>query len=181
MFLTSRRPAGGSSTLALRHKLLYDCTMEHTGLTEAERTPPLSHRGRIFRGMVGMGTVFAGVGVMLGGALGVASLVQGYDTDDMDFMVVAFFAWAVIAFGIGALYAGLLALVARGRAFHEVSIARAAAAGAVPGLIPAAFVFVGALIGDGSTRDALDPLVIFPPLSAALATVTLLIARKARH
>ncbi len=91
-------------------------------------------------------------------------------------MIVAPFVAFGMAFGLGMLYGGLLSVVARGRSFRELSIARLAAAGAAIGLIPVAVVSVG----DGTLPDAVNALMTFPPLSAAVATVTLLIARRAK-
>src|SRR5688572_13230929 len=80
-------------------------------LREPKLTPTRGER--IFRGMVGMGTVFGLVGGASIGALGLWTLVRfggqvDWD-DDADFMIVAPFAAFGIAFGLGMLYAGLLA------------------------------------------------------------------------
>src|SRR5687767_6928711 len=111
-------------------------------LEQVRSTQTVSRGNRIFRGMVGMGTVFGLVGGALIGALSLWTLVRfggqvDWD-DDADFMIVAPFAAFGIAFGLGMLYAGLLAILARGRSFRELSIARVAAAGAAVGLSPAA-------------------------------------------
>ena len=107
-------------------------------LANAQPSLTPSRGERLFRGMVGMGTVFGIVGGALVGTLAVTSLILGFDRDDVDFMIVATFGWATIAFILGMIYAGLLAITARGRSFQELSIARAAIAGVVPGLVPAA-------------------------------------------
>ena len=60
---------------------------------------------RIFRGMVGMGTIFGFVGVALLGTLGAISLVMGFDRDDMDFMIAGLFVGFGIAFGLGIMLA----------------------------------------------------------------------------
>ena len=150
-------------------------------LPVARSTFMLSRGERIFRGMVGMGAVFAAVSWILMGALGAWSLVlAGTDFDDLDFMVGALFASTGIAFVLGMFYAGLLAIIARGRPFHQISIVRAAAAGLVPGAMPSAVFFALGLIQGTSVPNPLDLLTVFPPLSAAVAVVTLLIARRAK-
>lgn len=137
---------------------------------------------RLFRGMLGIGAAFGAVAAAI---MGLGSLVMfvffrsQMDWDDLDFLLVAPFVWVGIAFGLGMAYAGLLSLIARGRAFRDVSIARVASAGAAVGLLPSLVVLGGALTG-GRLIDVLTPLVLFPPISAAVATATLLIARKAR-
>jgi hypothetical protein len=145
----------------------------------------VSRGERIFRGMVGLGTVFGLVGGALIGALSLWTLVRfggqvDWD-DDADFMIVAPFVAFGIAFVLGMLYAGLLALVARGRSFRELSIARVALAGAAIGIVPAVVAIVGGTL-NGAVNvldDAVNALLLFPPASAIVATATLLIARRA--
>jgi hypothetical protein len=149
-------------------------------LANAQPPLPISRGDRLFRGMVGMGTVFGAVAFALVGTLAATSFFSGIDADDVDFLIIAPFGWATIAFILGMIYAGLLAIVARGRSFHELSVARAAAAGIIPGLVPGLVVLAAGLIQRTSVRDAQEPLMLFPPLSAAIATVTLLIARRAK-
>jgi hypothetical protein len=97
-------------------------------------------------------------------------------------MIVAAIGWPAIAFGLGMIYAGVLALVARGRSFREVSVARVGLAGAAIGLIPNIVVAAGSWLGPGTltAAEVLDPLFIFPPVSAMIAMATLLIARRAK-
>jgi hypothetical protein len=143
---------------------------------------------RIFRGMLGMGMAYAAVATALMVLLSVFAItatVRGETTDfteDLDFMIVAAIGWPVIAFLLGMLYAGMLALVARGRSFGEVSVARVGLAGAAIGLIPNIVVAVGSWLGPGvlTRAEVLDPLFIFPPISATIAVVTLLVARRAK-
>ena len=147
-----------------------------TDVIESESQAP-----RVIRGMVGMGFVFSLVAMGLGGALGLYTLfIARVDWDDLDFMVAAFFGWGAIAFALGTLYGGLLALVARGRSFRDVSILRVALAGSAVGLIPPLVVLIGSLINGGSPTEMKDALAIFPPLGAILGAVTLLIARRAK-
>jgi hypothetical protein len=138
--------------------------------------------------MLGMGMAYAAVATVLMIVLGVVALaatVAGKSTDfteDLDFMIVAAIGWPVIAFLLGMVYAGVLAVVARGRAFKDVSVVRVGLAGAAIGLIPNVVVAVGSWLGPGTLtiNEVLDPLFIFPPLSAMVAVATLLIARRAR-
>jgi hypothetical protein len=146
----------------------------------ATQIQPISRWERTLRGMLGMGLIYSAVAFALMVPLAATVFFSGVDADDLDFLIVAPFGWAAIAFVLGTIYAGLLAFVARGRAFREISIWRVMAAGVVPGLIPAAIVLASDLIKGHPIGDALDPLIMFPPLSAAVAVVTLLIARKAK-
>jgi hypothetical protein len=148
----------------------------------------VSRGERIFRGMLGMGMTYAAVAAVMMAVLGTVALVatlRGQITDfteDLDFMIAAAIGWPVIAFLLGMIYAGVLAFVARGRTFKEVSVARVGLAGAAIGLIPNLVVVLGSLLGQGTLtlNEILDPLFIFPPVSAAIAITTLLIARRAR-
>jgi hypothetical protein len=148
----------------------------------------VSRGERVFRGMLGMGMAYAAVAAALMVALSavaIAATLRGEITDftdDLDFMIVAAIGWPAIAFALGMLYAGVLALVARGRSFREVSVARVGLAGAAIGLIPNVVVAVGTWFGQGTltVNEILDPLFIFPPISAMIAVATLLIARRAK-
>jgi hypothetical protein len=147
-------------------------------LAEVPPIAPESRGERVFRGMVGMGTTFGLVGLAAIGVLSLFSLSKGFDRDDMDFMLVAPFGAFGIMFGLGMFYAGVLAIVARDRPFREVSILRTAVAGAVGGLVPTAFL----LTTEAGRRgpELLSSLALFPPMSAAIAVATLLIARRAK-
>lgn len=147
-------------------------------LSEARQMEPEPRGERIFRGMVGMGTVFGIVALALIGAMSAISLFKGFDGDDMDFMLVAPFGAFGIAFVLGMFYAGVLAIVARDRPFREVSIARAALAGALAGLAPTGFLLLTEAGRSGP--EVMNSLMLFPPLSTLLATATLLIARRAK-
>jgi hypothetical protein len=148
----------------------------------------ISRGERIFRGMLGMGMAYAAVAtviMILLSAVALVATIRGEATDfteDLDFMVVAAVGWPVIAFLLGMIYAGVLAVVARGRSFREVSVARVGLAGVAIGLIPNIVVAVGSWLGPGtlSRAEVLDPLFIFPPISAMVAIATLLIARRAK-
>ena len=148
----------------------------------------VSRGERMFRGMLGMGMAYAVVAAVIMVVLSVGAIAATLAgettdfTDDLDFMIAAAIGWPMIAFALGMLYAGVLALVARGRAFKDVSIARVGLAGAAIGLIPNVVVAVGSWLGPGTLTadEVLTPLVLFPPISASIAIVTLLIARRAR-
>lgn len=157
-------------------------------LASEQPAAPLSRGERVFRGMLGMGMAYGAVAVVFMAVLSVvaiAATVAGESTDfteDLDFMIVAAIGWPVIAFVLGMIYAGVLAIVARGRSFKEVSVVRVGLAGAAIGLIPNIVVAVGSWLGPGTltANEVLDPLFIFPPVSAAIAVTTLLIARRAK-
>jgi hypothetical protein len=151
-------------------------------LSQPRPVGTMSRGERILRGMVGMGAVFGAVGFAIFGAFSAKALLFSSRLeigDDMDLILVAPFAAGGIAFGLGMFYAGLLALVARGRSFRELSIARVAAVGAAGGLAPEIVILASPLWGGTVTAgEVLFPLAFFPPLSAAVATATLLIARR---
>jgi hypothetical protein len=147
-------------------------------LSEVRHIEPEARGERILRGMVGMGTIFGIVAVALIGALSAISLFKGFDRDDLDFMLVAPFGAFGIAFFLGMFYAGVLAIVARDRPFREVSIARAALAGVLAGLAPTGLLLLTEAGRSGP--EVMNSLVLFPPVSALLAAVTLLIARRAK-
>lgn len=169
----------GEEITSLLPKVVAQRTAVAREVAQGSAELTVSRGERIFRGMLGMGMTFGAVAFAIVAPMAVMAYLSGVDRDDLDFLIVAPFGWATIAFGMGALYAGLLALLARGRSFREVSVARVALAGAVIGLIPGAVVFVSGLI-TGGIRDAVEPLMIFPPMSAVVAAATLLIARRAK-
>jgi len=176
----------GETITSLLPKVVAQRTAVARELAHGEPKLPISRGERIFRGMLGMGLTFGAVGAAMMVPLAVGAFLSflrnGTDADDLDFLIVAPFVWIAIAFGLGMTYGGLLAFLARGRSFREVSIARVAAAGAAVGLVPVAVVAVGSLIGGGTLTidEVLTPLVLFPPISAAIATGTLLLARRAK-
>ena len=151
-------------------------------LTRPQSESAMSRGERIVRGMVGMGTVFGAVGFTILAAFSAKALLfDPSDIDDgIDFILVAPFAAGGIAFGLGVLYAGLLAFLARDISFSRLSIARVATAGAAVGLAPEIVILASPLWGGTvSAGEVVFPLLFFPPISAAVATVTLLIARRA--
>jgi hypothetical protein len=158
---------------------------EAAALAVAQPKPPatISRGERTFRGIVGMGAVFGFVGFAILGAFSAKALLLNRSEigDDLDLILVAPFAAGAIASGLGMLYGGLLALLARGRSFRELSIARVATAGAAVGLAPLTIILASPLWGGTVTADeVLVTLTLFPPLSATVAAATLLIARRAR-
>ena len=149
-----------------------------------ERSKPTVSGGtRILRGMVGMGAVFGAIGFAILGTYSAASLLF-FPTqigDDLDLLLAAPFVSGGIGFGLGVLYAGLLAFLGRGRSLRELSLTRVTAAGAVVGLAPVMVVLASPIWGGTvSASEVLGPIVLFPPLSAAVATATLLLARRAK-
>ena len=146
----------------------------------------ISRAERIFRGMLGMGLTFA----VVGGATLVVFLTlvlifypEPVNEAGGNFLGLAFFGGIAIAFGMGVLCAGLLALLARGRSFKQVSVAHMALSGAGAALVP---ILVASLValGEGQLAkflaNVLTPFAIFASVSAALSTGTLLIARRAK-
>ena len=150
----------------------------------AEAQPAAPSRGeRVFRGMIGMGAMFGAVGFSILGAFSAKALLFNRSEigDDLDLMLVAPFAAGTIAFVLGMIYAGLLALLAGGRSLRDLSIARVATAGAISGLAPEIVILLSPLWGGSITRDeVLVPLILFAPLGAMIAVTTLLVARRAR-
>lgn len=153
-----------------------------SGEVEVSIPGSLTRGERVFRGMLGMGSTFAVVAAGFGAVLSFITLfIAGVDWDDLDFMVVAGLGWVAIAFALGMLYGGLLALVARGRSFRQVSILRVFSAGAAIGFIPCLVVLVASLAkGRFVSVDWGVLTIMFPGISAAIASTTLLLARRAK-
>ena len=150
-------------------------------LPKLQLSVPTLRSDRIFRGIVGMGAIFGVIGFAMFGAFSARTLLFSRSGigDDLDMVLVAPFAAGGIACGLGMLYAGILSLVARGRSIRTLSVPRVATAGAIGGLAPLMVVLASPLWGGTVTGDeVLASLAFFPPLSAAIATATLLIARR---
>lgn len=146
---------------------------------------------RRIRGAFGMGLTWA-AGWALGGiAIGVASLLLpglpwGAFFEVFDAPLPAL---AIPGFVGGVIFSAVLGIAARGRSFHELSIGRFAAWGAVGGLllsfVPVAMSVVGLLTLDPesgvnlwkSTAVISGPFMLFSALSAA---GSLMVARRAR-
>ena len=146
---------------------------------------------RRVRGAIGMGLTWA-VGWAVGGVMiGVSSLLLPGLPWDSFFEVfdAPLPALAMPGFVAGALFSIVLGIAGRRRRFDELSLPRFAAWGALGGLllslVPAAMVGVGLLTGDGEggvrllqiTAVISGPFVL---LSAVSASVSLLLARRAR-
>lgn len=135
---------------------------------------------RVLRGMVGTGLTFSAVvAVVSAVAAGVAWLLPGAMTSaevvEMIFMGVRA---AVIAFPVGVVFSGGLALTARNRTFDELSIPRVSALGAAGGLALFGLLAINAWSA-WSTADAIGNLVILVTMGAGAAGGTLALARKA--
>jgi hypothetical protein len=144
----------------------------------------LSPGERVFRGMIGMGAIFGAVGGGILATMAAVSLLFFRDRvipGEVPLYFIAPIVWGAISFALGMGYGGLLALVGRGRSFRDVSIVRVATSGALAGLIPATVIVLSPLWGGSvSFAELKDPLLIFPPISAMVATATLLIARRSK-
>lgn len=146
---------------------------------------------RRLRGAIGMGLSWA-VGWAIGGLLiGVASiLLPGLPWDGFFAVFDAPLpALAVPGFFAGLFFSAVLGIAGRRRRFQELSLPRFAAWGAVGGLLltlfPFALVAVGLASREGSTVGTGQIVAVITPLfvllSAASATVTLILARNAER
>lgn len=132
---------------------------------------------RVLRGMIGMGLTFsAGVGVVASLVAVVPWLLLGGGSGrELARLVVASALWA---FPIGVTFSGVVALVARGRRFDELSLPRFAAIGAGAGLV-----LFGALATNAwhawSLPTALGNAAIFVFLGGGSAVASLMLARRA--
>ena len=145
---------------------------------------------RRLRGAVGMGLTWAVRWAITGVLVGVASLLLPNLPWDAFFAVfdAPLPALAIPGFVGGAIFSMVLGVVGRRRRFHELSLPRFAAWGALGGvllsLVPAAMVTVGLATVSGSSRldqwqltaMIMAPLVF---LSAASAAGSLMLARRA--
>ena len=144
---------------------------------------------RRIRGAIGMGLTWAFGWAIAGVSIGVASiLLPGLPWD-------AFFevfdaplpAFAVPGFFAGVFFSAVLGIAGRRRRFRELSVPRVAAWGAAGGLLltlfPFALVAVGLASREGSSVGTWQILSVltgpFVLLSAASASVTLMLARRA--
>jgi hypothetical protein len=142
---------------------------------------------RRIRGALGMGLTWAIGWAVAGLLIGAASLLLPGLPWDAFFEVfdAPLPALAVPGFFAGVFFSTVLGIAARGRRFHELSLPRFAAWGAVGGLLltlfPFALVAVGLASREGSDIGTWQILAAitgpFVLLSAASASVTLLLAR----
>lgn len=135
---------------------------------------------KVLRGMIGTGLTFSlGVGIVSAVATAVAYLLpgpmSGAEVVEMIFMGVRA---AVIAFPVGVVFSGGLALTARNRTFDELSLPKVALLGACGGLALFGLLSLNAWSA-WSTADAIGNLVILVSMGAGAAAGTLAVARKA--
>jgi hypothetical protein len=131
---------------------------------------------RVVRGMVGTGLTFAaGVGAVAGVVGGVVWLTGGITLREL-FQVAG--KSAVVAFLLGLGFSGVLALTARGRPFHKLSLRLISVLGACAGLLY--FLFLAMTGGRVWTpRDAIANFLLLTLLGAGSAATMFVIARKA--
>ncbi len=131
---------------------------------------------RVIRGMIGTGLTFAaGVGVV-SSMLALGGLLLGELSWD-DLRMVA--RLSVVAFLVGVGFAGVLAIVARGRTFDRLSLRYVTILGAGGGLLY--FLFIAASNGARvwSAWNAIGNLTILTLLGGGSAAATLILARRA--
>jgi hypothetical protein len=133
---------------------------------------------RVIRGMIGTGIAFmvggGAVGLLFGAPLWLSGEIHG-----LDLLAVAG-RFAVVAFPVGVVFSGLLALTTRGRTLEKLSLRRVAALGAGVGL--ACFALIG--INNGfrvwSVAETLTNLAILTVMGGGSAAAILVLARRAR-
>jgi O-antigen/teichoic acid export membrane protein len=133
---------------------------------------------RMIRGMIGTGLTFAaGVGVV-GSTLGILGVLLGKLSWD-DLRLVA--KLSVVAFIVGVVFSGVLAIAARSRQFDKLSLRFVTGLGAGGGLLY--FLFIAAMNGAKvwSASQAIANLAILLILGGGSAAGTLILARKAGH
>lgn len=144
---------------------------------------------RRLRGALGIGLTWAVGWAIAGVSIGVASILFPSLPWDAFFQVfdAPLPAFAVPGFVAGVFFSAVLAIAGRRRAFHELSLPRFAAWGAVTGLLLTAFPFALVAVGlasrEGSTVGTWRIVTVitgpFVLLSAASAAASLLLARRA--
>lgn len=144
---------------------------------------------RRIRGAIGMGFTWAAIWMVGGLLIGVSSkLLPGLPWDSFfEVFDAPLPALAIPGFAAGALFSVVLGIAGRRRRFHELSLSRFAAWGAVGGLLailfPFALVAVGLASTEGGKFEASQILSAiagpFVLLSVVSATGTLMLARRA--
>ena len=131
---------------------------------------------RVVRGMIGTGLTF-GVGVgVVGGTLGLIGVVLGPVAWD-DLRMVA--RMSVVAFLVGVVFSGVLAITARNRSFEKLSLRFVTALGVGGGLLY--FLFIGFMSGFSAWTPpvAVGNLALLTVLGGVSAAAMLLLARRA--
>ena len=132
---------------------------------------------RVVRGVIGTGLTFAaGVGVfasVIGAAVWLADRITAREL--MQIVGKS----SVVAFILGVAFAGVLAIAARVRRVHKLSLGLVSSLGAGAGLL---YWIVLAFNGgrNWSTRDAIANFVLLTLMGAGSAAATVMIARRAR-
>ena len=146
---------------------------------------------RPIRGAIGMGLTWALGWAVAGLLIGVASILLPILPWDAFFEVfdAPLPAFAIPGFFAGVFFSAVLGIAGRRRSFRELSLPQVAGWGAVGGLLltlfPFALVAVGLASREGSSVSTSQILAViavpFILLSAASASVTLLVARRAER
>jgi len=133
---------------------------------------------RLIRGMIGTGLAFAVGGAAIVGTIGLGFWMFG----DASLFGVAGVAArsAVLSFGIGVVFSGALALLARGRSFEKLSVKAFAALGGAVGLAAWTAMGLNGAFSAWSLDTALVNLALLTGIGAGSAAATLLVARRAR-
>jgi hypothetical protein len=134
---------------------------------------------RVIRGMIGTGLTFAaGVGVT-SSMLGLVGRLLGELSGHELIQIVG--KLSVVAFLVGVVFSGVLAVTARGRPFDRLSLRYVTALGAGGGLLY--FLFIAAMNGARvwSASAAIANLTILILLGGGSAAGTLILARRAGH
>ena len=132
---------------------------------------------RVVRGMIGTGLAFMVGGGVLATMFGAAMWVSG-DITVLD-MIATVARFAIVAFPIGVVFSGILALVARGLPLEKLPVSRVAGIGAGVGLLYFALIARNGL-GVWSLDALLANLAVLTLMGGGSATAILLLARRAR-
>ena len=133
---------------------------------------------RILRGMLGTGLAFAVAGPIIIGMIGLGFWIVG-EAPLLGVVAVAARS-AVLGFGMGFVFSGAVALLARGRTFERLSLPAFTALGGSVGLAVWTAMGLNGAFSAWSLDTAVANLVLLTALGAGSAATTLLVARRAK-